>query len=47
MNAHPGDCSAGFSTTAFPVASAADVMPQGIASGKFHGETTATTPRGP
>ena len=41
-----GDCSAGLSTTALPVTSAAAVMPQGIASGKFQGEMTATTPRG-
>ncbi len=45
-NAHAGDCSAGLSTTAFPVASAAAVIPHGIASGKFHGEITAVTPRG-
>ena len=45
-NAHAGDCSAGLSTTAFPVASAAAVIPAGIARGKFHGEMTATTPRG-
>ena len=42
----PGDCSAGFSTTALPAASAAAVMPQGIASGKFQGAITAATPRG-
>ena len=41
-----GDCSAGFSTTALPVASPAAVIPQAIASGKFQGEITATTPRG-
>ena len=41
-----GDCSAGFRTAALPAASAAAVMPQGIASGKFHGEITAATPRG-
>ena len=45
-SAQPGDCSAGLSTTALPVASAAAVIPQGIASGKFHGEITAATPRG-
>ena len=45
-SAQPGDCSAGLSTTALPVASPAQVMPSGIASGKFHGETTATMPRG-
>ena len=44
--AKPGDCSAGLSTTALPTASAAAVIPQAIASGKFHGEITATTPRG-
>ena len=47
MSAHPGDCSAGLSTTALPVASAAAVIPHGIASGKFQGAITATTPRGP
>ena len=41
-----GDCSAGFSTTALPVASAPAVIPQGIAIGKFHGAITAATPRG-
>ena len=45
-SAHPGDCSAGLSTTALPVASAAEVIPHAIASGKFHGAITATTPRG-
>ncbi len=44
--ANAGDCSAGLSTTALPAASAAEVMPQGMASGKFQGEMTATTPRG-
>jgi hypothetical protein len=44
--AQPGDCSAGLSTTALPVARPAAVMPQGMATGKFHGEITATTPRG-
>ena len=42
----PGDCSAGLSTTALPAARAAEVMPQGIASGKFQGAITAATPRG-
>ena len=42
-----GDCSAGFITTAFPVTRAAAVMPQRIASGKFHGAITAATPRAP
>ena len=40
-----GVCSAGLSTTALPQASAAAVMPPGIASEKFHGGITATTPR--
>ena len=44
--AQPGACSAGLSTTAFPVARPAAVIPHGIATGKFHGEITATTPRG-
>ncbi len=42
----PGDCSAGLSTTALPAASPAATMPVGMASGKFHGAITATTPRG-
>ena len=46
MAAQPGACSAGLSTTALPVARPAAVMPQGMATGKFHGEMTATTPRG-
>ena len=44
--AQPGACSAGLSTTALPVASPAATIPQGIATGKFQGEITATTPRG-
>ncbi len=47
MYPQPGDCSAGLSTTVLPVARPAAVMPIGIATGKFHGEMTATTPRGP
>jgi len=35
---------AGYKTTVFPAASAAATPPQGIASGKFQGEITATTP---
>ena len=42
----PGACSAGLRTTLLPVASPAAVMPIGMAIGKFHGATTATTPRG-
>ena len=45
-SASAGDCSAGLSTTALPAASAAELIPHGIANGKFHGEITATTPRG-
>ena len=41
-----GDCSAGFSTAALPAASAATVIPHGMASGKFQGAITAATPRG-
>ena len=41
-----GDCSAGLSTTVLPVTSAATVMPQGMARGKFHGGMTTATPRG-
>ena len=36
---------AGLRITVLPAASAAATPPQGIASGKFHGETTTTTPR--
>ena len=34
----------GLSTTEFPVTTAAAVMPVRIATGKFHGAITATTP---
>ena len=44
-SAQAGDCSAGLSTTPLPVARPAATMPAGIASGKFHGPMTATTPR--
>ena len=44
--AQPGVCSAGLSSTALPVASPAATIPSGIATGKFQGEMTATTPRG-
>ncbi len=36
----------GLQQRALPVASAAAVIPSGIASGKFHGAMTPTTPRG-
>jgi len=39
-----GACSAGLSTTVFPVTSAAEHIPAGIASGKFHGDMTAHNP---
>ena len=39
-----GVCSAGFATTALPVARAAATWPVKIASGKFHGEMQAITP---
>ena len=42
----PGVCSAGLNITAFPVTSAAVIIPVGIASGKFHGEITAPIPSG-
>ena len=45
-SAHAGACSAGLRTTALPVASPAATIPSGIATGKFHGEITATIPRG-
>ncbi len=37
---------AGLRMTVLPAASAAAIPPQGMAIGKFHGETTTTTPRG-
>ena len=40
-----GVCSAGLATTALPAASAAATWPKKIASGKFHGEMQAKTPR--
>ena len=40
------DCSAGFSTTVLPNASAGAAFQSGIASGKFHGVISATTPSG-
>ncbi len=35
---------AGLRMAVFPAASAAATPPQGIASGKFHGDATTTTP---
>ena len=46
IRAIAGVCSAGFTTTLLPVTSAATVMPQQMANGKFHGAITAATPRG-
>ncbi len=46
MLAMPGVCSAGFTMVVLPVTRAATVMPQQMASGKFHGEITTATPRG-
>ena len=40
-----GVCSAGLASTALPAASAAATWPVKIASGKFHGEMQANTPR--
>jgi hypothetical protein len=40
-----GVCSAGFASTALPAASAPATWPVKIASGKFHGEMQAKTPR--
>ena len=37
---------AGFITTVLPATIAPSAIPVGIASGKFHGEITATTPIG-
>ncbi len=42
-----GVCSAGLAATALPAASAAATCPVKIASGKFHGEMAANTPRPP
>ena len=41
-----GDCSAGLSTTLLPVASAGATFQAAMCSGKFHGTTAATTPKG-
>ena len=43
-HATPGVCSAGFRITGLPAASAATVIPHGMASGKFHGAMTTVTP---
>ena len=43
-HATAGVCSAGFRITGLPAASAATVIPHGMASGKFHGAMTAVTP---
>ena len=40
-----GVCPAGLAMTALPAASGADTRPVKIASGKFHGEMPANTPR--
>ena len=40
-----GVCSAGLATTALPAASAPAICPVKMASGKFHGEIAANTPR--
>ena len=39
-------CGEGFTITVLPAASPATMPPHGIAIGKFHGDTTATTPFG-
>ncbi len=44
--ADSGDSSDGFSTTVFPVTSAAMTTRMGFTIGKFHGEMTPTTPYG-
>ena len=41
-----GVVSAGFSTAVFPHASAGAIFHAAISSGKFHGTTWPTTPRG-
>ncbi len=41
-----GVCSAGFSTTQLPAASAGASFHTAISSGKFHGMICATTPSG-
>src|SRR5660398_164324 len=43
---HRADCAAGLRMTAEPAASAANVDPAGIATGKFHGGVTRVTWRG-
>src|SRR5436190_10962774 len=42
----PGVIVAGLKTTALPATSAGAIFQTGIATGKFHGVTTATTPKG-
>ena len=46
ISAQRGVSGAGLNTTALPAASAASVPPAGMATGKFHGGITATTPSG-
>jgi hypothetical protein len=41
-----GVCSAGFSTTVFPQASAGAIFQAAMSSGKFHGTIAPTTPTG-
>ena len=45
-SAESGDCSAGFSTTELPMASAGASFHVAISSGKFHGTTAPITPKG-
>ena len=45
-SAQRGVSGAGLNTTALPAARAASVPPAGMATGKFHGGITATTPNG-
>ncbi|TIS85215.1 MAG: amino acid transporter [Mesorhizobium sp.] len=46
LSAENGDCSAGFSTTELPAASAGAHFQVAMSSGKFHGTTAPTTPSG-
>ncbi len=41
-----GDCSAGFTTTELPMASAGAIFHIAISSGKFHGTMMPITPSG-
>ena len=46
ISEQPGVLDDGFNTAALPAASAANTPPDGMATGKFQGGTTSTTPNG-